>query len=89
MTAQPLLGSTILMRVMTVFLFVLIQKRLMAPFTDNTLGLMRVMCGTRVTLLSLGTREYHHWLDSFVVLWYRRKLAATKMSVDGVLLSSI
>ena len=54
MTAQPLLGSTILMRVMTVFLFVLIQKRLMAPFTDNTLGLMRVMCGTRVKLLSLA-----------------------------------
>ena len=58
MTAQPLLSSTILMRVMTVFLFVLTQKRVMAPFNDNVLGLMRVMCGTRVTLLSFGTREY-------------------------------
>ena len=52
MTAQPLISSTTLMRVMTVFLFVLIQKRVMAPFTDNILGLMRV------TLLSFGTREY-------------------------------
>ena len=43
---------------MTVFLFVLTQKRVMAPFNDNVLGLMRVMCGTRVTLLSFGTREY-------------------------------
>ena len=58
MTAQPLLSSTILIRVMTVFLFVLTQKRVMAPFNDNVLGLMRVMCGTRVTLLSFGTREY-------------------------------
>ena len=46
------------MRVMTVFLFALTQKRVMAPFNDNVLGLMRVMCGTRVTLLSFGTREY-------------------------------
>ena len=30
----------------------------MAPFNDNVLGLMRVMCGTRVTLLSFGTKEY-------------------------------
>ena len=44
--AQPLLCSTILMRVMTVFLFVLTQKRVMAPFNDSVLGLMRVMCGT-------------------------------------------
>ena len=58
MTAQSLLSSTILMRVMTVFLFVLTQKRVMAPFNDNVLGLMRVMCGTRVTLLSFGTKEY-------------------------------
>ena len=58
MTAQPLLSSTILIRVMTVFLFALTQKRVMAPFNDNVLGLMRVMCGTRVTLLSFGTREY-------------------------------
>ena len=58
MTAQPSLSSTILMRVMTVFLFMLTQKRVMAPFNDNVLGLMRVMCGTRVTLLSFGTREY-------------------------------
>ena len=58
MTAKPLLSSTILIRVMTVFLFVLTQKRVMAPFNDNVLGLMRVMCGTRVTLLSFGTREY-------------------------------
>ena len=49
---------TILMRVMTVFLFVLIQKRVMAPFTDNVLGLMRVTYGTRDTLLSFGPREY-------------------------------
>ena len=46
------------MTVVTVFLFVLTQKRVMAPFNDNVLGLMRVMCGTRVTLLSFGTREY-------------------------------
>ena len=58
MTAQSLLSSTILKRVMTVFLFVLTQKRVMAPSNDNVLGLMRVMCGTRVTLLSFGTREY-------------------------------
>ena len=58
MTAQSLLSSTILKRVMTVFLFVLTQKRVMAPSNDNMLGLMRVMCGTRVTLLSFGTREY-------------------------------
>ena len=61
MTAQPLLSSTILIRVMTVFLFVLTQKRVMAPFNDNVLGLMRVMCGTRVTLLSFGTKEYLNW----------------------------
>ena len=48
---------TILMRVMTVFLFVLIQKRVMAPFTDNEFGLMRVTYRTRVTLLSFGTRQ--------------------------------
>ena len=35
----------------------LIQKRVMAPFTGNVLGLMRVMCGTRDTCLSLSTRE--------------------------------
>ena len=58
MTAQSLLSSTILKRVMTVFLFVLTQKRVMALFNDNMLGLMRVMCGTGVTLLSFGTREY-------------------------------
>ena len=57
MTAQSFLSSTILKRVMTVFLFVLTQKRVMAPFNDNVLGLMRVMCGTRVTLLSFGTKE--------------------------------
>ena len=43
---------------MTLFLFVLTQKRVMAPSNDNMLGLMRVMCGTRVRLLSFGTREY-------------------------------
>ena len=43
---------------MTVFLFVLIQKSVMTAFTNNVLGLMRVMCGTSVTLLSFGTREY-------------------------------
>ena len=48
------------MRVMTVFLFVLTQKRVMAPFNDNVLGLMRVMCGIRVTLLSFGTKEYFY-----------------------------
>ena len=58
MTAQPLLSSTILIIVMTVFLFVLTQKRVMTAFTNNVLGLMKVMCGTRVTLLSFGTREY-------------------------------
>ena len=58
MIAQSLLSSIILKRVMTVFLFVLTQKRVMAPSNDNVLGLMRVMCGTRVTLLSFGTREY-------------------------------
>ena len=47
---------------MTVFLFVLTQKRVMTAFTNNVLGLMKVMCGTRVTLLSFGTREY--WLSS-------------------------
>ena len=62
MTAQPLLSSTILTRVMTVFLFVLTQKRVMAPFNDNVLGLMRVMCGTKVTLLSFGTRDGHFQL---------------------------
>ena len=62
MTAKPLLSSTILIRVMTVFLFVLTQKRVMAPFNDNVLGLMRVMCGTRVTLLSFGTKEYACYL---------------------------
>ena len=44
--------------IMTVFLFVLTQKRVMAHFNDNVLGLMRVTCGTRVTLLSFSTREY-------------------------------
>ena len=58
MNPQLFLCSTILMRVMTVFLYVLIQKRVMAHFTDNVLGLMRAMCGTRVTLLSFGTKEY-------------------------------
>ena len=58
MTAQPLLSGTILIIVMTVFLFVLTQKRVMTAFTNNVLGLMKVMCGTRVTLLSFGTREY-------------------------------
>ena len=43
---------------MTVFLFVLTQKRVMTAFTNNVLGLMKVMCGTRVTLLSFGTKEY-------------------------------
>ena len=43
---------------MTVFLFLLTQKRVMTSFNDNVLGLMRVMCGTRVTLLSFGTKEY-------------------------------
>ena len=36
----------------------LIQKRVMAPFTYNVLGLTKVMCEARVTLLSFGTREY-------------------------------
>ena len=58
MTAKSLLSSTILKRVLTVFLFVLTQKRVMAPSNDNVLGLMRVMCGTRVKLLSFGSREY-------------------------------
>ena len=58
MTAQPLRSSTILIIVMTVFLFVLTQKRVMTAFTNNVLGLMKVMCGTRVTWLSFGTREY-------------------------------
>ena len=35
-------------------LFVLIQKRVMAPFTYNVLGLMRVKCRTRFTLLSFA-----------------------------------
>ena len=61
MTAQPLLSSTILIRVMTVFLFVLTQKRVMTAFTNNVLGLMKVMCGTRVTWLSFGTREYTYY----------------------------
>ena len=43
---------------MTVFLFVLTQERVMAPFNENVLGLMKVMCGTRVTLISFGTKEY-------------------------------
>ena len=30
----------------------------LAPFNDDVLGLMRVMCRTRVTLLSFGTKEY-------------------------------
>ena len=42
----------------------LIQKRVMAPFIGNVLGLMRVMCGTRDTCLSLSTREY-----IFVILY--------------------
>ena len=53
---------------MTVFLFVLTQKRVIGPFNDNVLGLMRVMCGTRVMLLSFGTREYWwnlDWKNSF------------------------
>ena len=65
MTAQSLLSSTILKRVMTVFLFVLTQKRVMAPSNDNVLGLMRVMCGTRVALLSFGTREYVEYAGGF------------------------
>ena len=58
MTAQPFLISTILTRVMTVFLFVLAPKRVMTHFNDDVFGLMRVMCGTIVTLLSFSTREY-------------------------------
>ena len=38
--------------------FDVLGKRVLAPFNDNVLGLMRLMCGTRVTLLSFGTREY-------------------------------
>ena len=59
------------MRVMTVFLFVLTQKRVMALFNDNMLGLMRVMCGTRVTLLSFGTREYliNYWPERDVAVF--------------------
>ena len=30
----------------------------MGPLNDNVLGLMRVMCRTRIKLLSFGTREY-------------------------------
>ena len=36
----------------------MIQKRVMAPFIGNVLGLIRVMCGKRDTCLSLSTREY-------------------------------
>ena len=68
MTAQPLLSSTILIRVMTVFLFVLTQKRVMTAFTNNVLGLMKVMCGTRVTLLSFSTREYTTQTDRWRVI---------------------
>ena len=68
MTAQPLLCRTILMRVMTDFPFVLTQKRVMAPFNDYVLGLMRVMCRTRVTLLSFGTREYDYKLFLIAIL---------------------
>ena len=85
MTAQPLLSSTILKRVMTVFLCVLTLKKVMAPSNDNVLGLMRVMCGTRVTLLSFGTREYticyqagcipfktfHYNLNEIQVVWHK------------------
>ena len=67
MTAQLLLSSSDLMRVMTIFLFVFTQKRVMAPFNDNVLGLMRVICRTRVTLLSFGTREYIY-LTFFLLL---------------------
>ena len=33
-------------------------KRVMDPFINNVLGLIRVMCGTRNTCLSLSTRVY-------------------------------
>ena len=46
------------MRFMTVFLFVLIQKKVKAPFADNVLVQIKVMWGASVKLLSFGTREY-------------------------------
>ena len=36
----------------------LILMRVMGEHLVKVMGLMRVMCGTRVTLLSFGTREY-------------------------------
>ena len=37
----------------------MILKRVMASLIGNVLGLMRVMCKTRDTCLSLSTREYN------------------------------
>ena len=51
---------------MTVFLFVLIQKRVMAHFTDDVLGLMRVMYGMRVTcpLLAAESKQKQKIISS-------------------------
>ena len=90
MTAQSLLRSTILKRVMTVFLFVLTQKRVMVPIHDNVLGLMRVMCGTRVTLLAFSTREY--WFSLYLrceVRAFEGGVKTAEEDDDGVGLPSL
>ena len=66
---------------MTVFLFVLIQKRVMAHFTDDVLGLMRVMYGTRVTLLSFGTREYRRITEFGPPMWQAK--ADTELTLSA------
>ena len=76
---------------MTVFLFVLTQKRVMTAFTNNVLGLMKVMCGTRVTLLSFGTREYSSHLNrqllftdhyQFIVCFLNKRPQTCKVTFD-------
>ena len=59
------------MRVMTLFIFMVIPKRVMASSTDNILGLMRVTRGTRVTLLALfrHQRVANIVLISLIIEW--------------------
>ena len=59
------------MRVMTLFIFMVIPKRVMASSTDNILGLMTLTCGTRVTLLALfrHQRVANIVLISLIIEW--------------------
>ena len=49
----------------------LVLIRVMGDHLVKVLGLMRVMCGTRVTLLSFGTREYMDNIQRSSILSYR------------------